>query len=80
VPPDDVAQRRVRGIVRLVREPLVEAAEYEARPPVVSLYDRKAGRYGVQERLREHALDEALEATFPASDPITVSGYRPEAP
>ena len=45
VPPDDVAQRLVRGIVRLVREPLVEAAECEARPPVVSLYERKARRW-----------------------------------
>jgi hypothetical protein len=30
----------------------------------------------MRESKQEHALDEALEATFPASDPIAVSGYR----
>jgi hypothetical protein len=36
-----------------------------------------AGRYRIREWKQEHALDEALEATFLASDPIAVSGYRP---
>jgi short-subunit dehydrogenase len=36
-----------------------------------------AGRYRMQAWEQEHALDEALEATFPASDPIAVSQYRP---
>lgn len=43
--------------------------------PHLSLRDA-AGRYKMQESKQEHALDEALEATFPASDPIAVSRYR----
>ncbi|MBO1908490.1 SDR family oxidoreductase [Microvirga sp. 3-52] len=39
-----------------------------------------ARRYRVQDWKREHALDEALEATFPASDPIAVSGCHPRTP
>jgi short-subunit dehydrogenase len=39
-----------------------------------------AGRYRVQDWKREHALDGALEATFPASDPIAVSGCHPRTP
>jgi uncharacterized protein len=43
--------------------------------PHLSLRDA-AGRYKMQVSKQEHALDEALEATFPASDPIAVSRYR----
>ena len=36
-----------------------------------------AERFRVRKWQQEHALDEALEATFPVSDPIAVSRYRP---
>lgn len=43
-----------------------------ALQPLLSLR-QAAGRYRMREWEQEHALDEALEATFPASDPIALS-------